>query len=111
MVNDAEYVERAFNELSNVGSQLQYQINEINEVQKPNSYFRNYDKIKIDWHDYKYINAEKNQLGIGEHGNPSNVSQEEEPERERMALIAGFNALLSDRIALNRSIPDIRHKE
>lgn len=66
---------------------------------------------KIDWHDYSYMEYERNRVGIGEQGKPAHTMEEE--ERERIILFAqnGFNGLLSDKIALNRSVPDIRHKE
>lgn len=114
VVNDIELVENkiklAFIDISKVNSYLQNQMQEASS-RASNSFFRNYDRVKIDWHDYAYINAEKNQTGIGERGIAAYVSEEDEPERRRLAGIAGFNALLSDRIALNRTIPDIRHKE
>lgn len=72
---------------------------------------RNVRNIRIDWHDYKYIEAEKQREGIGEHGAPAYLPPELEDERKRLFDQNGFNALLSDRIALNRSVKDIRHKE
>lgn len=72
---------------------------------------KNTKHIKIDWHDYKFIEAEKLRTGIGEHGAPSHLSDAEEVNRKRLFDQNGFNALLSDKIALNRSVADIRHKE
>lgn len=66
---------------------------------------------KIDWHDYSYIEYEKNRVGIGEHGKPAHLSEEEEKKRIELFALNGFNGLLSDKIALNRSVADIRHKE
>lgn len=66
---------------------------------------------KIDWHDYNYIEYEKSRVGLGEQGEPAFLKPEEEDERKRLFAENGFNALLSDKIALNRSIADIRHKE
>lgn len=114
-VNDIDSVENkfksAFSELSHVENQIQKHVKLLNAAERPNSFFRNYEKTKIDWHDYEYIEAEKMQTGIGEQGKRAKVNEDEDEERERMALKAGFNAMLSDRIALNRSLPDIRHKE
>lgn len=72
---------------------------------------RNAKQIKIDWHDYKYIEAEKQRNGIGEHGVPAFVPSDEETERKRLFDLNGFNGLLSDKISINRSVKDIRHKE
>lgn len=72
---------------------------------------KNAKKVKIDWHNYQFIEAEKRQTGIGEHGVPASVSDDEEAERKRLFDLNGFNALLSDYISVNRSVKDIRHKE
>jgi polypeptide N-acetylgalactosaminyltransferase len=68
------------------------------------------DHIKIDWHDHKLIEAEAKQKGIGEEGKPAFLSVEDNDKKEELYKVNGFNGLLSDRIALNRSLPDIRHK-
>jgi polypeptide N-acetylgalactosaminyltransferase len=68
------------------------------------------DNVKIDWHDYKLIEAEAKQKGIGEQGKPAFLSVEDNAKKEELYKVNGFNGLLSDRIALNRSLPDIRHK-
>lgn len=72
---------------------------------------RNVKNIKIDWHDYKYIESEKQRHGIGEHGEAAFLPPGLEDERKRLFDQNGFNGLLSDKIALNRSVKDIRHKE
>lgn len=72
---------------------------------------KNVAKRRVDWHDYGYIDYEKTRAGIGEHGTAAHTTLEEEDERKRLFDQNGFNALLSDQIALNRSIADIRHKE
>lgn len=71
---------------------------------------KNAKRIKIDWHDYKFIEAEKLRVGTGEHGVPASLPSGLESERKQLFDQNGFNALLSDRIALNRSVKDIRHK-
>lgn len=71
---------------------------------------KNTKNTKIDWHDYKLIEAEESRVGIGEHGAPAHLPSNLEDERKRLFDQNGFNALLSDKIALNRSVKDIRHK-
>lgn len=71
---------------------------------------KNMKQMKIDWHDYAYIEYEKKRVGIGEHGVASHSTPAEEADRLRLFLQNGFNGHLSDKIALNRSIADIRHK-
>lgn len=46
-----------------------------------------------------------------EHGAASHSTADEEFERKRLFDQNGFNAHLSDKIAMNRSVADIRHKE
>lgn len=67
-------------------------------------------KLKIDWHNYKRIAAEKLRTGIGENGAPAFLPSGLEAEHREFYDQHGFNALLSERIALNRSVKDIRHK-
>lgn len=47
--------------------------------------------------------------GPGEQGQPLHLKPEDEHEKQELYKVNGFNALASDRIALNRSLPDIRH--
>lgn len=68
------------------------------------------EHVKIDWHDYKLIEAEAKQQGIGEQGKRAFLPADDNDKKEELYKVNGFNALLSDRIALNRSLPDIRHK-
>lgn len=48
-------------------------------------------------------------LGNGEHGKPATLPPHlTEEDKEKLYKTNGFNALLSDHISLNRSLPDIR---
>uniref|UniRef100_A0A8C5N153 Glycosyltransferase 2-like domain-containing protein n=1 Tax=Leptobrachium leishanense TaxID=445787 RepID=A0A8C5N153_9ANUR len=60
-----------------------------------------------DWHDYESIQKEALRSGKGEHGKPyplADVEQDDTVYREN-----GFNIFVSNNIALERSLPDIRH--
>jgi hypothetical protein len=48
-------------------------------------------------------------IGPGEQGQAVVLKPEDEHEKQELYKTNGFNALISDRISLNRSIPDIRH--
>ncbi|XP_030384088.1 N-acetylgalactosaminyltransferase 4 [Scaptodrosophila lebanonensis] len=64
-----------------------------------------------DWHDYAAMEADKARIGLGEHGLPAqNEPTEKELERQ-IFLKDGFNGMLSDRISVNRSVPDVRREE
>ncbi|XP_072904101.1 polypeptide N-acetylgalactosaminyltransferase-like 6 isoform X2 [Hemitrygon akajei] len=62
---------------------------------------------RIDWHNYESIREDLMRSGKGEHGKPFPLAEEDQSDsvyREN-----GFNIYVSDSIALDRSLPDIRH--
>lgn len=65
---------------------------------------------KKDWHDWSFISNESNREGLGEHGEAVDQSDIDADEVEALFLSNGYNAYVSDKISLNRSIPDYRHK-
>lgn len=67
---------------------------------------------KIDWHDYELMMKEAERRGVGEANDPvPPVLPESELRKDELFLANGYNARLSDQISVNRSVPDIRHKE
>lgn len=66
---------------------------------------------KIDWHNYKFIEYERNRTGIGEQGAPGHLSTNDQEKADKIFSQNGYDGVLSDQISLNRSLPDIRHKE
>lgn len=71
---------------------------------------RNIQNIKIDWHDYEFIDYERNRVGPGEQGAAVNdISPDEEALNQRLFDENGYNGLISDKISVNRSIKDLRH--
>lgn len=65
----------------------------------------------IDWHDYAYLRHEANRTGLGEHGVAAHAPDSQANEVARQTAIYGYNGYLSDQIALNRSVADIRPTE
>ncbi|EDW02830.1 GH10909 [Drosophila grimshawi] len=65
-----------------------------------------------DWHDYKAMEADKLRVGFGEHGLPVQIEDAAEKELEQKEYRRnGFNGFISDRISVNRSVPDVRREE
>lgn len=63
----------------------------------------------FDWHNHTQEAIDKARKGPGEQGLPHYLSADLEAQREELFQTNGFNALLSDNIPLDRSLPDIRH--
>lgn len=70
---------------------------------------KNANGKRIDWHDYEHIRMEEGRKGLGEKGKAETLPVELNEEKDLMYRKNGFNALLSDKISVNRSVPDIRH--
>nr|CAH7722230.1 unnamed protein product [Callosobruchus chinensis] len=67
------------------------------------------DNEKIDWHDYERIKRDSLRKGAGEQGVPAYLDQADTKNYDELYKVNGFNAALSDKIALDRAVPDIRH--
>lgn len=79
-------------------------------VQTLKDYISREEDIRIDWHNWSQIDEEEQRTGIGEHGEgtflwtyPSYTKQINDTH--------GYNGYLSDKIALNRSLKDLRPKK
>ncbi|XP_074026127.1 N-acetylgalactosaminyltransferase 6 [Leptinotarsa decemlineata] len=79
------------------------------EPQAPRDVFLPVDNEKIDWHDYQQIKRDSMRVGPGEQGKPAYLSQSENENYDSLYKVNGFNAALSDKIAIDRAVPDIRH--
>nr|XP_018908725.1 PREDICTED: putative polypeptide N-acetylgalactosaminyltransferase 10 [Bemisia tabaci]XP_018908726.1 PREDICTED: putative polypeptide N-acetylgalactosaminyltransferase 10 [Bemisia tabaci] len=66
---------------------------------------------KKDWHNYRQIEEEARRKGPGEQGAPAKLPPNHDVKKyNALYEVNGFNALISDSISLNRSLPDIRHE-
>lgn len=65
---------------------------------------------RIDWHDWELIEQDERRTGLGEHGVAAYLDFYP-PESKDINDTVGYNGYLSDRIALNRSIRDLRPTE
>ena len=66
---------------------------------------------KVDWHNYEDIQRDKMRVGPGEQGLPLYVERGDEERNKVLFDENGYYGLISDKIALNRSVADIRHPE
>lgn len=65
-----------------------------------------------DWQDYKFIAYEASRSGPGENGTAVVLTDPGEIEiNQKLFAIEGLNAYVSDKISVNRSLPDVRHKK
>lgn len=72
-------------------------------------FFKPKTNTKKDWHNYAQIASDANRTGPGEQGQAVILSSDEEAKKGSLYKVNGFNAFASDKIALERSLPDIRH--
>ncbi|XP_035681271.1 polypeptide N-acetylgalactosaminyltransferase 10-like [Branchiostoma floridae] len=62
---------------------------------------------RIDWHDHAVIKRDQQRTGPGEQGKPADLTAEERGPHAYEEC--GFNIKASNKISLDRAIPDIRH--
>lgn len=83
-------------------------------IEPMNSFYRQSHQFseKIDYHDYMYLKREKEQHGKpGENGLPVYAEKDEEALNKELFDANGYYGLVSDKIALNRSVADFRHQQ
>ncbi|GAB6023940.1 hypothetical protein CHUAL_008670 [Chamberlinius hualienensis] len=68
-------------------------------------------KNKKDWHNNEQIETDKVRKGPGEQGEAVSTSPDEDAQKQELYKVNGFNAYVSDKIPLDRSLKDIRHKD
>lgn len=62
-----------------------------------------------DWHDWNFVFYERTRTGPGEHGMPVQLTDPKDIETNaKLFEIEGLNAVVSDIISVNRSVPDTR---
>jgi polypeptide N-acetylgalactosaminyltransferase len=71
----------------------------------------NREQIKIDWHDYVFMKYEASRVGLGEQGGEVKLDHIDKALQDAMYHANGYDAYISDRVSLNRSLPDVRHPE
>lgn len=67
---------------------------------------------KKDWHDWEFIFYESLRKGPGEQGKPYEINSEFDLKLSQSIFqVEGLYALVSDKISVNRSVPDLRFEE
>lgn len=61
-----------------------------------------------DWNNYDLMKRERSRIGFGEHGLKTYNDGEPFEVEERLIQENGHNALISDKISLDRAVPDLR---
>lgn len=56
------------------------------------------------------IEKDQQRSGVGEQGQPAHLTASDSSTYDDLFKVNGFNAALSDKIRLDRALPDIRHK-
>jgi hypothetical protein len=70
---------------------------------------KNQNRIKIDWHNYAFMNYEASRVGLGEKGEAVDTDLLQHKVEQNLLYVAnGYNGYLSDVISVNRSLPDNR---
>ena len=67
------------------------------------------DVMKIDWHDREFISKEQKRTGPGEQGKGVTLQSNEHSLSQSSYDSNGFSGFVSDKIALDRAVKDIRH--
>ena len=77
---------------------------------------KNYPTLKSyerrDWHNYEFMKYEAARKGIGEQGEGYRLTDAAEIEvSNKLGQEEGLNVIVSDKISINRSVPDTRPQE
>jgi hypothetical protein len=86
-------------------------VNQISEID-PKKYWRATDFEKKDWHDYEFMKYEASRVGPGEQGQGFKLTDPADIKlNAEVSKIEGLSAIVSDKISVNRSVPDTRHEK
>lgn len=90
--------------------QKNIQDNELEKAQEKQIADLETSAVRIDWHDRDAMTRDLNREGLGEQGKKAYLENHDTDREKLMYRQNGFNAMLSDAISVNRSVPDIRYE-
>lgn len=61
-----------------------------------------------DWNDFKLVKDDRTRIGFGEHGLKTFSEGDPSEAENKLFDENGHNAMISDMISLDRSVPDLR---
>lgn len=65
-----------------------------------------------DWHNWKFIELESKRSGAGEQGEALLLTDDEDLRMNKeIYKVQGLSVIVSDKISVNRSVPDTRHSK
>lgn len=76
-------------------------------IRQKDDYVNDKGSERRDWHDHEQIRQDHDRIGNGEQGKPFQMTDGDRVDQAYREN--GFNIYVSDKISLNRSLPDIRH--
>ncbi|VDN05730.1 unnamed protein product [Thelazia callipaeda] len=96
---------------NNIGAVIERESGQIEMANDVDPFITYKGLGKVDWHDYEAMSRDSSRQGFGENGKPVVLTLDEvcAPFEESLYRSNGYNAYVSDMIALNRSVKDIRH--
>ena len=103
------------NEIHSLKTAIHHKNNLINELSGPiplHKYFEATNFERKDWQDHNFIKYEATRVGPGEQGKPFDLTSDDDIAlNAKLFKVEGLFVVASDRISVNRSVPDTRLNE
>lgn len=99
---------KSFRESFDISSSRKFIIKEFSPINR-NDYPIAVNFEQVDWTDYEFVKYEMQRVGPGEGGKPVNLKDPEDARKQmELVNIEGMCGVCSDKISVNRSVPDTR---
>ena len=91
---------RPLNDESGIENKSAGDNNDVSDIMR-------YRKLRFE----EYNSRKNNRVGPGEYGKPVVLTGEEKEQADKLFTKEAFNIVVSDKVALDRSVPDTRDEE